>query len=448
MPDQVRHDGVAKKHFPTSNLYGSSCSMDQNHIAPSAFAPEAAADEPASPIHPSQAAAAADPIDPALSEAEGFEFATEAEANAYWAGVSDGLRNGGNIPAPRLAARARDAYPELVATADQLRDRDIIDFDPVSVRHRIDGWTPQKQREYVEALADSGVARYAAGRVGMSEQSANRLRRRADAGAFDRACDAAMRIGARRLISVAYERAIEGTIKRHYYHGEVRSEERVYDNRLLIALIGKLGPLIAAPTEPDPVAENWQPWMEAIEQGLPEPVPSEVEGPVPAAIDEPLPCALDPAPEPHAAAAPKADFNGSEVWEGDDGEWWTEFPPPPDFDGEEEGKWGDSRYQRTLSREEQAVIDADLAEEQAESLAEQSARRDLYFGFAGGDVFPPMGHEPSELYEASSPAEGMTIALPRERSGENSGLTADATCPPRDGSAPNRETREWPGSAE
>lgn len=384
--------------------------MDQNHIAPSAFAPEAAADEPASSFHSNPAAAAANPVDPALSEPkatagqpEGFEFASEAEANAYWAGVSDGLRNGGGIPAPRLAARARDAYPELVATADQLRDRDILDFDPVSVRHRIDGWTPDKQREYVEALADSGVARYAAGRVGMSEQSAARLRRRADARAFDRACDGAMRIGARRLISVAYERAIEGTIKRHFYHGEVRSEERVYDNRLLIALIGKLGPLVAPPEEPDPVADNWQPWMEAIEQGLPEPVPS------PAAPAPALLAATDDEEDEFDEEAEDEDeedeerFHGCEVWESE-GQWWTEFPPPPDFDGEEEGERGDFRYKRTLTPAEQAVIDADQAEERAERLARQSARRDLYFGFAAAPLLDARGDEPSELSEPCADA--------------------------------------------
>ncbi len=51
----------------------------------------------------------------------------------------DGIRNHGGIHAPRFAARTRDSYFELVATADELRDRDILDVNPVSVRHRIDG---------------------------------------------------------------------------------------------------------------------------------------------------------------------------------------------------------------------------------------------------------------------------------------------------------------------
>lgn len=92
------------------------------------------------------------------------------------------MRHSGGVACPRLADRARDQYPELVAPAEH-RGRPpsptLLDFDPVSTRHRIDGLTPGKQREYVEALADSGVARYAAGRIGVSEQAVNRLRRRA-----------------------------------------------------------------------------------------------------------------------------------------------------------------------------------------------------------------------------------------------------------------------------
>ncbi len=282
-------------------------------------------------------------------------------------------------------------------------DRDILDFDPAALRHRIDGWTPQKQREYVEALADSGVARYAAARVGMSEQSASRLRRRADARSFDRACEAAMRIGARRLFSVACERAIEGTVKRYHYHGEVKGEERVYDNRLLIALIGKLGPLLLPSPESAAVAGNWQGWMEAIEQGLPKPPARPAKAP------------------PPAATVPEDRWDGDEVWQDDDGTWWTGFPPPHGFDGEEIGVWGRSNYQRSLTPAEQAVIDADEAEQDAEDLAHYSARRDRYFGFAAeereAEVFPPRGSELYETSEPSAPPPGEEPAPPEQPGG-------------------------------
>jgi hypothetical protein len=144
-------------------------------------------------------------------------------------------------------------------------------FDPVAVRSRHDGWTPRKQREFIEALADTGVVREAAARVGMTEQSASRLRRRADARALDLAWEAALLQGARRLHVIAWERAIEGVIKRHYYHGELKSEERLFDNRLLICLLGKTKPLIRPWPERDKVLADWEGWMEEIERGLPAP---------------------------------------------------------------------------------------------------------------------------------------------------------------------------------
>jgi hypothetical protein len=257
-----------------------------------------------------------------------------------------------------------------------------LDFDPVSTRHRIDGITPDKQREYVEALADTGVARVAAARIGVSEQAVGRLRRRADARSFNLACEAARRFGARRLHSIAWERAIEGTIRRHYYHGELKSEERVYDNRLLVYLLGRTEHLLDEPDEARAVAENWEPFVEAIEQGLPPPGvddESEEEG-----QEEPDEC--------------ERLIESIVVWQQGDG-WWTSFPPPAGFDGEE-GQPGSRDYCRTLSEDEQAVVDAWEASDRAEKVAREGACRDRYFGFEGGsaeeEVFSPREAEPYE----------------------------------------------------
>lgn len=245
------------------------------------------------------------------------------------------------------------------ATDEPASSSQLVPFDPVLVRARHDGWTPQKQREFIEVLADTGLVREAAARVGMTEQSASRLRRRADARAFAIAWEAAIRPGARRLHAIAWERAIEGTIKRHYYHGELKSEERVYDNRLLIYLLGKTQALVEAPPWSGKVVRDWESWMRAIEDGLSAP------------------------PEPEQSES--EEFDGSEVWESGD-VWWTSFPAPADFDGIEEGSAGGLDYRRTLSPAEQAVIDADLAEQEPD----EHARRDRYFGFAGGS-FSPLG---------------------------------------------------------
>ena len=74
----------------------------------------------------------------------------------------------------------------------------LLDFTPVPVRYRNDGWTPGRQRRYVVALFETGHLGKAARAVGMTEQSAARLRRRPDAIPFDRACAAAYASARRR----------------------------------------------------------------------------------------------------------------------------------------------------------------------------------------------------------------------------------------------------------
>lgn len=259
-------------------------------------------------------------------------------------------------PAPQAETPAETAAGVRAAPAPP-PPPPLLAFAPVPVRPRCDGWTPQKQRDYVEMLADTGVSKQAAAHVGMSEQSVSRLRRRADARAFDLACEAAMRLAAPRIRSVAWERAVEGTVKQHFYHGELKGEERVYDNRLLLALLGKLDRILEPPEQAAAVAANWQAWMDAIEQARPAPLLAP-----PASDDRPL-----------------DDLPGSEpVWQDEKGIWWTEFPPPAGFDGRANGVWDGVRfYKRTLTPDERAAVEALKGRE----LEGESARRDRYFGF-------------------------------------------------------------------
>ncbi|HEY5720871.1 MAG TPA: hypothetical protein VIT45_00975 [Allosphingosinicella sp.] len=222
---------------------------------------------------------------------------------------------------------------------------DRLAFDPVQLRARLDGWTADKQRAFVEELAECGVVKEAAARVGMSEQSAFNLRRRPGAESLNLAWEAAVRLGAERLRSLAYERAVTGTVKRTYYKGQVVGEDRVYDNRLLVYLLSKTEP-VADRFVVRNVARNWESWMQAIEDGLDKPMPP-----------------LDSGEE-------------CPVYLTGEGEWWTTFPPPPGFEGrevvpEEEG----DEYQRECTAAEIEAIEKAQAREEAE----KSRRRDLYF---------------------------------------------------------------------
>ncbi len=259
-----------------------------------------------------------------------------------------------------------------------------------------------------------------------------------------------MRIGARRLVSVAFERAIEGTIKQHFYHGELKGEERVYDNRLLIALLSKLGPLLAPTQETDDVLRSWEPWMEAVEQGLPAPPPP----------PEPEP---EPEPEPIEAEEEEEDdepeehfhFDGEEVWkDGEFGVWWTRFPPPAHFDGLEYGVWNEEGYQRSLTPEEQEVAEAEAREESEEEYARDCRRRDYYFGFDGDseegnepEVFEPREAELSELYEPSAEPHANSDAICRDGEARTAGRLDQPS--PTDGAAlPRRPLEQQPPNPE
>ena len=113
-----------------------------------------------------------------------------------------------------------------------------------------------------------------------------------------------------------------------------------------------------------------------------------------------------------------------DIWEDEDeGCWVTNYPPPEDFDGFEEGEWGDEDYKRSLCPGEQAAIDRDLAIERAEEeaelaadLARARAARDRAFGFdPPAPVPPPAGGDASALEGAPLSA---ISAADRSREGD------------------------------
>jgi hypothetical protein len=65
----------------------------------------------------------------------------------------------------------------------------VPDFTPVPVRTRRDGWTAERQRLFIRALAQSPCIDAAARAAGMSRERAYRLRRRPGAESFAAAWD-------------------------------------------------------------------------------------------------------------------------------------------------------------------------------------------------------------------------------------------------------------------
>ena len=144
-----------------------------------------------------------------------IHFQTQAEADAWQAGIAEGMR------------RARGGV-EAAA---------VPDFDPVPLRYRRDGWTPDRQVGFIRALAESGCVAEACRRLGLSAESAYELARRPDAQSFRIAWDIAMDNAVRRVGDGAFSRAINGTEIPHFYKGELVGTHRRYDERLTMFIL-------------------------------------------------------------------------------------------------------------------------------------------------------------------------------------------------------------------
>jgi|GEM_PF-954577 len=117
------------------------------------------------------------------------------------------------------------------------------DFEPVPLRYRRDGWTPERQVGFIRALSECGCVAEACRRVGMSPESAYELARRPDAQSFRIAWDSAMDQAVRRLADSAFGRALNGVEVPHYYKGELVGTHRRFDERLTMFILRTRDPL-------------------------------------------------------------------------------------------------------------------------------------------------------------------------------------------------------------
>ncbi len=113
----------------------------------------------------------------------------------------------------------------------------LLDFAPVPLRHRRDGWTPERQRQFIAALAAMGSVRGACRVVGMSHRHAYDLRFHPEAGEFCAAWDSAIANGLALMEDAACDRAINGEVTPIMYKDEQVGERVRYDNRLLMFLL-------------------------------------------------------------------------------------------------------------------------------------------------------------------------------------------------------------------
>ncbi len=108
-------------------------------------------------------------------------------------------------------------------------------FTPVPRKNTVShGWTDEKQRGFIEALAATGSVRMATEAVGMSHCGVYKLRTAPGSASFVRAWDAAVVLGATRIRDVLFDHAIHGIPETVIIGKDVRIERRRFNHRTMI----------------------------------------------------------------------------------------------------------------------------------------------------------------------------------------------------------------------
>lgn len=118
----------------------------------------------------------------------------------------------------------------------------IATYTPAKLRARHDGWTAERQRTFLSALAETGCISEAAHAAQIAPRSAYRLRNHPEGRAFAKAWDQALQLATARLMTTAYERAIKGSVREIYKDGELVGEIRQPSDKLLTYLIDRMAP--------------------------------------------------------------------------------------------------------------------------------------------------------------------------------------------------------------
>jgi hypothetical protein len=126
-------------------------------------------------------------------------------------------------------AAARTPVAEMEAAGHPLPA-----FEPVPRKYRHDGWTPDRQKAFIAALADTGSVKRAARAVNMSPEGAYWLRRQAGSESFRRAWECALDFGVQRLQDEAFDRALNGQLSPVFVGGKLKGFRRVKNDRLLM----------------------------------------------------------------------------------------------------------------------------------------------------------------------------------------------------------------------
>ena len=259
-------------------------------------------------------------------------------------------------------------------------------------RLRHDGWDGPKKATFCQALAETGIVSDACFAVQMSARSAYTLRHRDPV--FASAWEAALSMARARLADDLLARSLQGSQELITRDGAIVGERHHFDNKLAFAMLrrldrrAELGATVRTPPrgkEPGPaqaVNGDWQPLLDAM---------SEERADDAARLLEPQQPKGDEVHEVHdplnQLGNEQAAFKHDRIWTSwDTEEWRTDYPPPGDFDGHQNGQWEEEGYWRELTDEEyRALVAAGMAEpeeiqsNEIVSFEDDESERDAFF---------------------------------------------------------------------
>lgn len=283
-------------------------------------------------------------------------------------------------------------------------------------------WTPKLQRDFLESLATTGSVKIAAAKVGMSPSAVYQLKHRAAGAAFKLGCAAAVLIARGRLVDELLDRAIWGydeTAELLREEGRSFAKRRRLDSRLGLAMLARLDKMVETPAEVGEdmlaqlIAGDWPGFLALFDaaaahhadaaddaDGQPAPLTTALAlwltgrdnraNPLAALwqdsaiASEVAQISADFGADGETEETPEQAAAAMTVWYDDHADdWRTDFPPPADFWGHEEGQFGDRAYARALDDDELEVYENLRAAEVTPLLIAGEAARRAFFAQLG-----------------------------------------------------------------
>ncbi len=119
-----------------------------------------------------------------------------------------------------------------------------FDFTPIKrqVQAGRNTITPDRQRAFIRALAETGCVELAAKVIGNAAGSLYSLKLQVGAESFAAAWDKAVQHGARQIRDILVDHAINGTPEYIYKDGELVAERRVFNYRMMMWIVAHAMP--------------------------------------------------------------------------------------------------------------------------------------------------------------------------------------------------------------